>query len=112
MLWTAAAESTHHHPTRTESASCSICVVAHSASPTVSSTYAAPVFAAIGEQRPVAGIEIPAPGELKRVEIAAVHRVGIVQGVDDAVAVGVLERTLEGRAIRLHPVDGLLGAVP
>jgi Carboxypeptidase regulatory-like domain len=29
MLWTAAAETTHNHPTRTESASCSICVVAH-----------------------------------------------------------------------------------
>jgi hypothetical protein len=48
MLWTVAAESTHNHPTRTESASCSICVAAHSASPTVSSSHAAPVFAAIG----------------------------------------------------------------
>ena len=37
MLWTVAAESTHNHPKQTESASCSICVVAHSASPTVSS---------------------------------------------------------------------------
>jgi hypothetical protein len=48
MMWTVAAESTHNHPTQTESASCSICVVAHSASPTVSSSQAAPVFAAIG----------------------------------------------------------------
>jgi hypothetical protein len=48
MFWTAAAESTHNHPTKTESASCSICVAAHSASPTVSSSHAAPVFAAIG----------------------------------------------------------------
>jgi hypothetical protein len=48
MLWTVAAESTHNHPTRTESASCSICVVAHSASPTASSSQAVPVFAAIG----------------------------------------------------------------
>jgi hypothetical protein len=48
MLWAAAAESTHIHPTATESASCSICVVAHSASPTVSSGHTAPVFAAIG----------------------------------------------------------------
>ena len=48
MLCAAAAESTHNHPTRTESASCSICVVAHSASPTLSSGQTAPVFAAIG----------------------------------------------------------------
>ena len=48
MLWAAAAESTHNHPTQTESASCSICMVAHSASPTVSSSQSAPIFAAIG----------------------------------------------------------------
>jgi hypothetical protein len=48
MLWAAAAESTHNHPTRTESASCSICVVAHSASPMLSSGRTAPLFAAIG----------------------------------------------------------------
>jgi hypothetical protein len=48
MLWTVAAESTHNHPNQTESASCSICVAAHSASPTVSSIQTAPVFAAIG----------------------------------------------------------------
>jgi hypothetical protein len=48
MLWAAAAESTHNHPTQTESASCSICMVAHSASPSVSSSQAAPLFAAIG----------------------------------------------------------------
>jgi hypothetical protein len=48
MLWAAAVESTHNHPTQTESASCSICVAAHSASPTVSSIQAAPLFAAIG----------------------------------------------------------------
>jgi hypothetical protein len=48
MLWTVAAESNHVHPNQTESASCSICVAAHSARPTVSSSQAAPVFAAIG----------------------------------------------------------------
>jgi hypothetical protein len=48
MFWAAAVESTHNHPTQTESASCSICVAAHSASPTVSSIQTAPVFAAIG----------------------------------------------------------------
>jgi hypothetical protein len=48
MLWAAAAESTHSHPTRTESASCSICVAAQSARPTLSSGHSAPAFAAIG----------------------------------------------------------------
>jgi hypothetical protein len=48
MFWAAAAESTHVHPNQTESASCSICVVAHSASPTVSSSHAAPVLATVG----------------------------------------------------------------
>jgi hypothetical protein len=48
MLWTVAAESTHNHPSQAEAASCSICVVAHSASPAASSNHAAPVFAAIG----------------------------------------------------------------
>jgi hypothetical protein len=47
MLWAAAAESTHNHPTRTESATCSICVVAHSTRPTASSSQAAPVLTAI-----------------------------------------------------------------
>jgi hypothetical protein len=48
LLWTVAAESTHHHPGRSEAASCSICIVAHSASPASSSTDATPVFVAIG----------------------------------------------------------------
>ena len=48
MLWTAVAESTHSHPNKTESTSCSICVVAHSTSPTTSCNHARPVFAAIG----------------------------------------------------------------
>ena len=48
MLWSAVAESTHNHPTRIESASCSICVAAQSASPTLSSGHRAPTFAAIG----------------------------------------------------------------
>jgi len=47
MLWAAAVESTHIHPTATESASCSICVVAHSASPTIDSSQIAPLFVAI-----------------------------------------------------------------
>ena len=48
MLWTAVAESTHNHPNKAEAASCSICVVAHSASPAISSHHARPVFAAVG----------------------------------------------------------------
>ena len=48
MLWTVAAESTHHHPSQTESSTCSICVVAHYARPTVTSSNASPMFAAIG----------------------------------------------------------------
>ena len=47
MLWTVAAESTHNHPSQSESASCSICVVAHTASPAPHSTHTAPVFAAL-----------------------------------------------------------------
>lgn len=48
MLWTAGAESTHQHPSQSKAtSSCSICVVAHSANPSVSSSHAAPVFAAI-----------------------------------------------------------------
>ncbi len=48
MLWTAAAESVHNHPSQTESSSCSICVVAHTASPAISLAHSAPVFAAVG----------------------------------------------------------------
>jgi hypothetical protein len=48
MLWTVAAESTHNHPNQIDSASCLICVVAHSASPTSVSGHATPVFAAVG----------------------------------------------------------------
>jgi hypothetical protein len=48
MLWTVAAESTHSHPNQTESASCLICVAAHSASPTSDSANAVPAFTTIG----------------------------------------------------------------
>ena len=48
MLWTVAAESTHHHPSQNENASCSICLAAHSANPAPASTDATPVFAAVG----------------------------------------------------------------
>ena len=48
MLWTAVAESTHYHPNKTGSATCSICVVAHSTTPATSSNHTQPMFAAIG----------------------------------------------------------------
>ena len=48
MLWTAVAESTHNHPNKTESAACSICVVAHSTAPTTSLNQVKPFFSAIG----------------------------------------------------------------
>jgi hypothetical protein len=48
MLWTVAAESTHNHPNQTESSSCSICVVAHTANPAPSSVSVAPVFSTVG----------------------------------------------------------------
>jgi hypothetical protein len=48
LLWTVAVESTHNHPNQTEAASCSICIVAHSAKPTVGSSHSTPVFAAVG----------------------------------------------------------------
>ena len=48
MLWTALAESTHNHPNQTESNSCSICVVAHSTTPTACN-YARPILEAISQ---------------------------------------------------------------
>jgi len=48
ICWTAVAESTHHHPNRTESASCLICVVAHTASPAPNSSDTTPAFATLG----------------------------------------------------------------
>ena len=48
LLWTAAAESTHNHPSQRENASCSICLAAHTASPAASSTDTTPAFETIG----------------------------------------------------------------
>jgi hypothetical protein len=48
MLWTAAVESTHTHPSPTEAATCTICVLAHTASPATNIGQNAPVFVAIG----------------------------------------------------------------
>ncbi len=48
MFWAAGVESTHQHPKQTKSASCVICVVAHSANPAPNSAHNSPSFAAIG----------------------------------------------------------------
>jgi hypothetical protein len=64
MLWTVAAESTHNHPNQTDSASCLICVAAHSASPTADSASATPAFVAVGlwqEEAVAAPVRIDSP---------------------------------------------------
>jgi hypothetical protein len=48
MLWAAVAESIHNHLNQADSASCSVCVVAHSTAPTASCCHARPIFEAIG----------------------------------------------------------------
>jgi hypothetical protein len=56
MLWTVAAESTHHHPNQTENASCTICLAAHTASPAIICSQATPVFATVGLLREEAAV--------------------------------------------------------
>lgn len=48
MFWTAAAESTHNHPNQAESATCSICLVAHTARPAITAANRTPMFIAVG----------------------------------------------------------------
>jgi hypothetical protein len=48
MLWTAAAESRHNHPSGIDAASCSVCVAAHSAAPAALSQPGKPEFAEVG----------------------------------------------------------------
>jgi len=48
LLWTAAQESTHSHPTRSDAASCPVCLAAHTASPAPNSSDSTPAFAAVG----------------------------------------------------------------
>ncbi|HEV2400200.1 MAG TPA: hypothetical protein VGS27_24895 [Candidatus Sulfotelmatobacter sp.] len=59
MVWTAGAESTHHHANQTKSASCLICVVAHSANPAPNASADAPAFAAVGILREEAVVVAP-----------------------------------------------------
>ena len=43
-LWSALAFAVHHHSSQDESATCQVCVAAHSASPTAASPAPKPVF--------------------------------------------------------------------
>jgi hypothetical protein len=54
MLGTAAAETSHHHSLKAESASCSICVAAHSTAPAPISNHFRPVFATVALLQAVA----------------------------------------------------------
>jgi hypothetical protein len=47
MLWTVMAEATHNHANQTESASCTLCVAAHSSAPAPTCHQCAPVFATV-----------------------------------------------------------------
>jgi len=47
MFWSALAFAAHHHSNATESATCTVCVAAHSASPQVSFTPRPATFIAI-----------------------------------------------------------------
>ena len=46
-FWSAIAFATHHHSNATESATCTVCIAAHSASPTLSSTPRPATFIAL-----------------------------------------------------------------
>jgi len=48
MVWTAAAESTHYHPSDTKASSCSVCIVAHSANPAPTASESAPILTSVG----------------------------------------------------------------
>lgn len=48
LLWTAAEESTHNHPSRIDAATCAVCLAAHTANPAPHSSDSTPAFAAVG----------------------------------------------------------------
>jgi hypothetical protein len=48
MLWTAAEESTHNHPSFSDAASCALCLAAHTANPAPYSADTTPAFATVG----------------------------------------------------------------
>jgi hypothetical protein len=51
-LWSALAFAVHHHSSQDESATCQVCVAAHSASPTNASPAPKPVFRRVIAFRP------------------------------------------------------------
>jgi hypothetical protein len=51
-LWAAFAFAAHHHSSQDESASCQVCVAAHSASPAIAALAPKPVFRSVGIYRP------------------------------------------------------------
>ena len=51
-LWSALAFAVHHHSSQDESATCQVCVAAHSASPTSASLTPKPVFRRVVRHRP------------------------------------------------------------
>jgi len=48
MLWTAAVESTHVHPSQKNARTCSLCLVAHATRPGFTSRHIAPQFVTVG----------------------------------------------------------------
>jgi hypothetical protein len=61
MLWTVAAESTHHHPGFDDRV-CATCLAAHTANPAPCSSDTTPAFAALGVFEEVA-VDAPVPVE-------------------------------------------------
>lgn len=47
-VWAAMVESVHQHTNQSDSAPCSICVVAHSSAPAIASHQSKPLFTTIG----------------------------------------------------------------
>jgi hypothetical protein len=51
-LWSAFAFAAHHHSSQEESASCQVCVAAHSASPAIAALPPKPIFRSVAAYRP------------------------------------------------------------
>jgi hypothetical protein len=51
-FWSALAFAVHHHSSQDESATCQVCVAAHSASPTTAAPTPKPVFSRVVQLRP------------------------------------------------------------
>jgi hypothetical protein len=55
LLWTVGVESTHNHPSRSDAASCTVCLAAHTANPAPHAADSTPAFATVGmlQEEPV-----------------------------------------------------------